>query len=127
MNIRPRGFTLIEMLAVLAVAALLAVGLAQLVLSAMEDSKGQQAGQHQQRITAAAARYLAANHATLASIATATAPARVTVAELQAAGFLSSAIEAANPYGQTPCMLVLQPTPGKLEALLVTEGAGAIP
>jgi len=122
---RHRGFTLLEMLAALAVGAVLTVGLVQLVLASMEDSKGQQAAQHQQRVAAAAGKYVAANHAALAAAATATTPAKVTVAELQAGGFLPASHAPANAYGQTPCLLVLQPAPGKLEALLVTEGGPA--
>lgn len=123
MKVHRRGFTLIEMLAALAIAALLAVGLVQLILSAMADNKGQQAAQHQQRVAAAAAKYLAANHTALAATATATLPARVTVAQLQTAGFLPTSQQPTNAYGQTPCMLVLEPSAGKLEALLVTEGS----
>lgn len=122
---RPRGFTLIETLAALALAAILAVGVSQLVLTAVEDNKGQQTGQHQQRVAAAAGKYLAANHATLLTTATPTTPVPVSVAQLQAAGFLSTTIEVTNPYGQTPCLLVLQPTAGRLEALVVTEGGPA--
>lgn len=126
---RQHGFTLIETLAALALAVILAMGVSQLVLGAVEDNKAQQTGQHQQRVAAAATKYLEANHGTLLTTATATSPVPVTVAQLQAAGFLSNAVEPANPYGQTPCLLVLQPTAGRLEALLVSEGDGtsAIP
>lgn len=125
MTTRRRGFTLLEMLAALAIAALLGLGLVQLVLSSMRDSVGQQAALHQQRMAQAAAKYLAANYADLARLATDTIPVAVSVDQLKSAGLLPATQEAANAFGQTPCLLVLQPTAGKLEALLVTEGGPA--
>ncbi len=125
MKTHGRGFTLIEILGALAIGAVLIVGLLQLVLASMQDTKSQQAAQHQQRVSAAAAKYIAANQATLLAAATDTVPARVTLAQLQAAGLLSAAQAATNAYGQTPCLLVLQPQPGQLEGLVVTEGGPA--
>jgi hypothetical protein len=114
--------TLLEMLAALAIAAMLTIVLVRVTQSSFDDTKGELAGQHQQRVASAARQYIAANRATLLTSATATSPVKVSVGDLQTAGFLSSSIAATNPYGQTPCLLVLQPSAGTLEALLVTEG-----
>jgi prepilin-type N-terminal cleavage/methylation domain-containing protein len=125
MTARTRGFTLLEMLAALAIAAALTAGLVKLVLDSSNDARGQQAAQHQQRVAQAASRYIAANYAALVAAATTTKPAKVTTANLVTGGFLPASHQSANAYGQTPCLLVLQPSAGKLEALLVTEGGPA--
>lgn len=123
------GFTLIELLAALALAALLTAGLARLVVASMDDVKGQRAAFQQAQLAAAASKYVASNRASLLSSATATAPARVTTDDLKTAGLLSEHDAGLNAFGQSPCVLILQPTSGVLEALVVTESgpAGGIP
>nr|WP_246312310.1 shufflon system plasmid conjugative transfer pilus tip adhesin PilV [Aquabacterium terrae] len=127
MGRRSRGFTLIEILAALAIGALMTAGLVKLLLSSIEDTRGTQAALHQGRVTAAAQRYITTKRDVLLASATAVAPARVTVADLKTAGFLSTSLQATNAFGQTPCVLVLQPSAGVLEALVVTEGGVAVP
>lgn len=117
-----RGFTLIEMLGVLAVGALMTLGVVAMIDSTLEDSKGQQAALYQSQITAAAIKYINANYATLQAEASASPPAMRNVDALKAAGFLSSNFNATNPYGQTPCILVQASPPALLNALVVTEG-----
>ena len=123
-----RGFTLVEVLGALAIGVVMMVGLVALIARSMDDTKGQQASLHQAQVTAAAAKYIRQNYDTLRTAATATNAVAVTVAQLKAARLLSDSFVATNSYGQTACVLVLQPDPGKLEALVVTEGgAQAIP
>jgi len=128
MKTMQRGFTLVEVLGALAIGVVMMVGLVALIVRSMDDTKGQQASLHQAQVTAAAAKYIRQNYDTLRTAATATNAVAVTVAQLKAARLLSDSFVATNSYGQTACVLVLQPDPGKLEALVVTEGgAQAIP
>lgn len=77
-------------------------------------------------ISNAANGYLQANYASLEAASTASTPATITVPMLQATGFLSPAISATNPYGQTWSVQVLQPTAGSLQALVLSSGGSAI-
>lgn len=123
-----RGFSLIELLGALAVGAIMMVGVSVLIDASMDDTKGQQAAFHQSQVTAAASKYINARYADLVAASTATTPAApITVAMLKADGYLSAGLSDTNAYGQTPCVLVLQPAPGRLDALVVTEGGVAIP
>jgi prepilin-type N-terminal cleavage/methylation domain-containing protein len=122
-----RGVTLLELLAALAVGAIVMVGLMTLIDSSIEDTKGQQASLYQSQVAKAAAKYIDANYATLVAGATATTPVAVNVAALKSSQLLSASFNATNAYGQVPCVLVLQPSAGKLDALVVTEGGVPIP
>lgn len=123
-----RGFTLIEVLAALAIGAAMMIGLATMIDSSLEDTKGQQAALHQSQVVAAATQYITDNYDTLTAAATATTPAApITIAMLKSGGYLSSSFADTNAYGQTPCVLVMQPTTNKLDALVVTEGGREIP
>jgi prepilin-type N-terminal cleavage/methylation domain-containing protein len=119
------GFTLVEMLAALAIAAMMIVGLTELIDGSLEDSRGQQASLYQSQVTEAAAKYVGANYDALLGSAQADAPAVVDLDALKS--YLPTGFNAANAYGQTPCVLVLQPAPGKLDALVVTEGGRPVP
>jgi prepilin-type N-terminal cleavage/methylation domain-containing protein len=123
---RQRGFTLLELMAALAVGTMMVVGLMTLVNNAIDDSKGQQAALYQSRVSQAAVKYINANYASLVAGATSTVPAKVDVAALKAAQLLPASFNAQNAYGQTPCLLVLQTTPGHLDALVLTEGGSPI-
>lgn len=122
---RRSGFTLLELLAALALASVLGIALAQVNQSFLADSTGRQAALYQQRLAEAAAKYLAAHRDELLGSATAAAPSVVSIEQMRTAGLLAGNIEPTNAYGQTPCLLVLQPDAGQLEALLVTEGGNA--
>jgi prepilin-type N-terminal cleavage/methylation domain-containing protein len=125
------GFTLIELLAGLAVAGMVTIGLAAMMDTSMEDIKGQQTALHQMQVVSAAAKYVTDHYAQLTTgpgAATASTPAAgITVAMLRSGGYLSSNFSDTNAYGQTPCVLVLQPSANKLDALVVTEGGTSIP
>ncbi len=121
-----RGFSLLELLAALAVGTLMVVGLMALVDDSLDDTKGQQAALYQSRVAEAARKYIDANYGTLVATATAGTPAVVDVAALKAAKLLPAGFNATNGFGQTPCVLVLQPDAGKLDALIVSEGGTPI-
>jgi prepilin-type N-terminal cleavage/methylation domain-containing protein len=127
MNTLNRGFTLVEMLAALAIGVMLMAGVASLINDSLEDTKGQQAALHQSQVTAAAMKYINAHYNDVLSAASATTPATITVDMLRTTDFLSDNFSTTNAYGQTPCVLVLETTAGRLDALVVTEGGTSIP
>ncbi|WP_211474765.1 shufflon system plasmid conjugative transfer pilus tip adhesin PilV [Collimonas humicola] len=136
MKMNQRGFTLIEMLAVMAIAAILLIGLTSMIDSSLEDSKGQQAALYQAQLVDAATRYVHANYNSLLGQLGAAAPVVVTLDQLKtpaggAAAYLPSSLAPGNAYGQIPCVIVTKAagapaaTP-QLNALVVTYGGKAI-
>lgn len=122
--VRSRGFTLIEVLGALAIVALISIGAAAMIQGALEDTRGHHAGQHQAKVVEAAERYVRQNYAALVGM-TAAAPVAVpltTLADLLPTGFMPT-----NAFGQTPCLRVMQPVSGRLNALVVAEGGLSIP
>lgn len=119
-----RGITLVEMLGAIALLALLSAGGAALVQAGLEDTRGQHAGRHQSLVVEAAERYIRQHHAQLLT-ATAAVPVAVPVDAM--ADFLPAGFRPANAYGQTPCVRIVQPAPGQLNALIVAEGGKSIP
>ncbi|MTV41730.1 shufflon system plasmid conjugative transfer pilus tip adhesin PilV [Duganella radicis] len=122
-----RGMTVIESLGALAIAALLLLGLTRMVDAALDDAEGQQAALQQQQVSEAAKRYLTANYAALTAGTAGGAVATVTTAQLQAGQFLPAGFAATNTYRQGWCVLVRQPAPGRLDALVASHGGRAIP
>ncbi len=123
---RTRGFGLVEMLGALALATLVAAGVATLTARLLDDLRRQHAAGYQQRFAAAAALYLRANQAALYQQA-AGGTVAVGLAALKAAGagFLPAGFSDTNPYGQTPCLLVRR-AGAALSALAASEGGEAI-
>ncbi|HHV7521291.1 TPA: shufflon system plasmid conjugative transfer pilus tip adhesin PilV [Burkholderia orbicola] len=76
---------------------------------------------------AALGRYVKDHGAELAAVATSAKPAKVTVSDLQAGGYLPSGMSPANVFRQQWVAQVLQPQPGKLQTMLFTTGGVAIP
>ncbi len=124
---RQRGMTLIEVLAALAIASALLVGLSTMIGDSIDEVREQQAALQQAQVVAAASRYLAANYSGLVTSTNGGAVTAVTVAQLKTAGFLPAGFAATNPYQQGACVLVRQPTPGRLDALVAGYGGTAIP
>ncbi|TWI42469.1 prepilin-type N-terminal cleavage/methylation domain-containing protein [Pseudoduganella flava] len=125
------GFTLVELLATLAIGALLLAGLAGLVQGSLDDMKGQQAAYYQEQVAAAAREYLRANAAPLAVQAgTPATIVPVTVAQLRTARLLPDSFLDTNSYRQRTCVLVRQPDPvnwpRRFDALVVTSGGDPI-
>jgi len=126
-----RGMTLIEVLAALAIGAVLLAGLAGLVERSLDDMKGQQAGYFQAQVVDATRRYLEANASALATqTPTAATVLPITLAQLRAGKFLSDAFADTNPYRQSICVLVRRPDPvnyaGQFDALIVSAGGDRI-
>lgn len=119
-----RGFTLVETLGALALAAVVSVGAASMIQSSLEDTRAQHVGRHQATVVEASERYLRENYAALLA-ATAAAPVAVPIGTLTA--LLPEGFQSTNAYGQTPCLRVRQPGPGRLDALVIAEGGESIP
>lgn len=125
-----RGFSLLEIMAALAIGVLMMTSLTSMVDATLQDTKGQQTAQYQAQFASAAMRYLNDN-ATLLLNSVASSPSgtyAVNLATLQPA-YLPNAFASKNAYAQAPCMLLRKnaATPTQLDALVVTEGANAIP
>jgi hypothetical protein len=134
MHQRQRGIAMIEILGALMIAAMLVAGLTGMINTGIEDSKAQQTAQYQARMATAAATYLADNYGALALPAKLGQTLVITPAMLQAAGMTPPGMAAANPYGQTACLLVrprvksaTAPTVIVLDALMVSEGGDPVP
>ena len=121
---RGLGVTLIEMLGTIALMAILLAGTVSLIHAALEDSRGQHAGRHQSQVVEAAERYIQDHYADLVT-ATAGGPVAVPIATL--VDLLPAGFQPANAYAQTPCVRILQPATGRLNALIVAEGGVSIP
>jgi prepilin-type N-terminal cleavage/methylation domain-containing protein len=121
---RDRGFTLIEALAALAVAAILVAGAAAMIHSALNDIRGHHTGRYQAKVVEASERYIREHYADLL---TATGPGSAAVPLAVLAPLLPEGFAPTNPFGQVLCLRVIQPSPGRLNALIVAEGGLQIP
>ncbi|APR40125.1 shufflon system plasmid conjugative transfer pilus tip adhesin PilV [Paraburkholderia sp. SOS3] len=124
-----RGFTIVELLAALAIASLAFAGIAMMVNTSLEDARGQQAAQYQSRLAQAAAQLIQQNATALGAAATTTKPVTVKLqgAPYQLSTYLPDGVQNENAYGQTPCLFVYATSNGGLQGLLVTEGGRTIP
>jgi prepilin-type N-terminal cleavage/methylation domain-containing protein len=126
---RARGFTMIEMLVALALAAIMIAGLAGMVNASLGDMRAQQAALYQSQLTTAAAQLVRQNYTALASAATVSKPVvvKLTGAPYALSSWLPAGTGALNAYRQTPCLLVYAgAVAGTLQALLVTEGGTTV-
>lgn len=121
------GYSMIEVLLAVAIFSLLSIGLFSLINQKLDDMKDSATAIHHSQYIQAGTTYLRANYTSLLASATSTTPAIVTTAMLKGSNALATSIGDNNPYNQTSCLLVLQPTPNMLEALIVTEGGVGIP
>jgi cytoskeletal protein CcmA (bactofilin family) len=126
MNSRQTGFSLLEILGALAIGSIMMLGMTSMIDTSMEDVKGQQAALHQSTVFDAAKKYLTANYATLKTTVASSPATAITMAQLRAGNFLPGGFSDTNAYGQTPCVLVTQSTPGRLDALIATSGGQQI-
>jgi len=84
--------------------------------------------QQQRQIFDAASTYIKQNNAAIVASSSASTPAIITVAMLQASsvGLLPASFSATNPYGQTWQVQVLQPSTNNLQALVLSIGGETI-
>ncbi|MDR3535217.1 MAG: shufflon system plasmid conjugative transfer pilus tip adhesin PilV [Acetobacteraceae bacterium] len=112
-------------------AALLTLGGVSTLMGIQEHGVANQRGAvtagQLQTITSAAQAYIQAYGPQIEAVATASSPATITVPMLQLQGFLSTNTSAVNAYGQTWQVQVLQPQPGVLQALVLSQGGTPVP
>ena len=123
---RQAGLTLLEVILALGVLALVSLGLHQLTERFAEDTRAAIAATQLRTVGEAARSYIRDNYGAVQAVAGATTPAFIDVATLIAAGKLPAGSSGSNAYGQASCVLVLQPSAGRLQALVLTEGGSAI-
>lgn len=105
------------------ISAMLTPGLLSMQHDSFESIRASSAAGQMTEIAAGANQYVKDNYQTLiANKATQT----ITVAQLQAAGDLSSAVLPVNPYGQQWVVQISQPVAGKLQAVINTVGGTPI-
>lgn len=94
-----------------------------------ENTRAAITAQQQKQLIAAATTYIRQNSIAIGAIATPTTTAMITVGMLQAptVNLLPASFGAANPYGQTWQVEVLEPTAGNLQALVLSTGGNAVP
>jgi hypothetical protein len=125
------GVTLFEVIAALAVGAVITAGVTSIVNDSLDDTKAQQAASYQAKVSEAAASYIKVNYQTLQALGSTTKT--VTMTDLVSGNFLDPSTATTNSYGQEPCLMVRVTTvAGQLlpQALLITQkktGSSAIP
>jgi type II secretory pathway pseudopilin PulG len=127
LSLKQHGATIIEMIMVMALMSSVIGSAAYIMSNFSNSSKSAIVAQQMQLIGNAATNYINNNPNTF-STATATAPVMLTVPTLVSANYMSSSnFSNVNAFGQSMCILVLQPTAGVYNALLVSEGGQAVP
>lgn len=122
-----KGVTLAEFALTMAVLGGLMSVLLAMVNQDTDKARAITAGTHTGLVLKAAQAYINDNPATVLAGATSTTPHKITIATLKTGGYLPSNFSATNGYGQTACVLALEPTANNIEAMVVTEGGTAIP
>lgn len=121
-----RGFTLIEAMGALLIAAILMVSLTSLIDTSLDDLKGQHAALHHSQVVKASERYFTVNYAEFADMA-AGAVMPVPFSKLKADKFVPDSLEDTNGFGQSACMLVRKTVDNTFEVLVPTYGGRPIP
>lgn len=123
---RSRGFTLLEIMVALAISTLAIVAMMQVMERSANTTAARAAASHAQTVIEASNNYIADNYSALLATATPTTPATVTPAQLATGGYLPPGFNPLNGFGQTFSVRVLEPTPGRLSALVVTTGGDVL-
>lgn len=92
----------------------------------MQNVQAAATAREMKQVASAAEKYIQANYAAVEANSTASSPATITVPMLVSTGYLPASSSSENPYGQTWEVQVLQPSAGKLQALVLSEGGRAI-
>lgn len=123
---KQRGFTLIETLFILILASI-ATGVATAQYNKYLDNiTNKQVADHAELVADAAGKYLKDYYSVIAATAGPSSPAVITVPMLKSTGYLDAGISNRNSFGQDYSVLVIQPVPNQLQALVVTTGGQAI-
>ncbi|WP_033962487.1 shufflon system plasmid conjugative transfer pilus tip adhesin PilV, partial [Pseudomonas aeruginosa] len=123
---KQQGFAAIEMIVVLIlVISALGIG-AQAMFDHADNMAAQTTADHQKIISDAAAAYIKDNYAAVVAAAGPTTPATITTTMLKNTGYLQGSISDRNSFGQAYSVLAIEPTPNKLQTLVVTTGGETI-
>ncbi|RBB97365.1 shufflon system plasmid conjugative transfer pilus tip adhesin PilV [Pseudomonas sp. MWU12-2115] len=82
--------------------------------------------QQMKLVTEAAGRYIKDNYAAVSALATPTTPALITLDMLRNTGYLPAGFADQNAFGQSYNVLAIEPTPNKLQSLVVTRNGDPI-
>lgn len=123
---KQQGFTALETLIVLIVATLVATTVPPLYGRYIDGQSNRVAGEQMRAVADAAAQYIKDNYAVVVANATPSVPAIITTAMLRSAGYLQPGFSDLNAYGQGYRVMVLEPTPNKLQTLIVTQNGEVI-
>ncbi|MFU3086523.1 shufflon system plasmid conjugative transfer pilus tip adhesin PilV, partial [Pseudomonas aeruginosa] len=123
---KQQGFAAIEMIVVLIlVISALGIG-AQAMFDHADNMAAQTTADHQKIISDAAAAYIKDNYAAVVAAAGPTTPATITTTMLKNTGYLQASVADLNSFGQAYSVLAIEPTPNKLQTLVVTTGGETI-
>jgi len=124
--LKQRGITLVESIATLGIMSAVAVGTVMMSSQYTEDTRTVGAAEHMKAIAQATQAYVRDHRGALLGQASSTTPALITTALLSSAGYLPGGFSARNVFQQNVCALVLEPSAGVLNTLLVAEGGEAL-
>lgn len=114
------GFALVESLAALMVLLILLPALGKLALWGYDEVQKRVVAAHLTQVTNAAATYVRENHPDLIASATAASSVQITMEQL--GPYLPSGFQDQNAWGQSYGIYVRQPTSGRLQAIVLTQG-----
>lgn len=120
-NGRMQGFFLLEVIIALVVASIFFGGVQFLFRRGTVDQQARQTAEFHNAVKSAAELHIRNVYATVIAGSTGSSPFALSVPMLQAAGYLQG-YATTNRYGQTPCVLILQPVPNQVFPVLVLEG-----
>jgi type II secretory pathway pseudopilin PulG len=123
---RQRGFLLVDFLVGTVLIGVSLTALAPIALNVIDQRQESAAAAYQKRVADSARQWIKSNSPTILAGATAATPFVLNVSTLKSTGDLEVGWSTTNTFGQTPCVLILQPTPGKLQPMLLFEGGVAI-
>lgn len=121
-----KGLTLLEAIVSLGILSAVVAGTATLLSQYSSATQNNVAAQHMKTIADATQAYIRDNYSAVMATATATTPTLIRVSTLQGSGHLAAGVSETNNFGQRVCALVLEPSAGQLNALVVSEGGTTI-
>ena len=123
-----KGIALIEAMAAVMIAGVMVVGVTMLNQRSNEDLRAQVAAEHMAAVGQAANVFMRENFAIVAGNATATQAHLILIDDLTASGHLPQGFSRVNAYGQSVCVIVIEPTatPNRLHAMVVAQGGSSI-